>query len=83
MDLKLDHDILRDPKSVDFNRAVNLAKLQLGAADRVLATQTRVDETKLRRGQIDILPKLLAIVMEEKKALGMVIEGEAVEERPG
>jgi hypothetical protein len=56
-----------------FDRALQLAKLQLGVVDRILTTQTRVDETRLRRRQVDVLPRLLAIIEEEKRALA---EGE-------
>ena len=51
--------------------------MQLVATERVLQTQVRVDEAKLRRRQLDILPRLLAMIAEEKAAMGLVIEGEA------
>ena len=52
-----------------FDRALQVAKLQLGVVDRILATQTRVDETRLRKRQVDVLPRLLAMIEEEKRAM--------------
>ena len=52
-----------------FDRALQVAKLQLGVVDRILATQTRVDETRLRKRQGDVLPRLLAMIAEEKRAM--------------
>jgi hypothetical protein len=52
-----------------FDRALQVAKLQLGVVDRILTTQTRVDETRLRKRQVDVLPRLLAIIEEEKRAM--------------
>ncbi|SEE27842.1 hypothetical protein SAMN05444161_5310 [Rhizobiales bacterium GAS191] len=74
--LDLPTEALTELKSPGFKQALDLAKLQLGATERVLTTQTRVDETKLRRRQIDVLPRLLEILAEEKKALALMIEGE-------
>ena len=56
-----------DPRR--FDRALQVAKLQLGVVDRILATQTRVDETRLRKRQVDVLPRLLAMIAEEKRKL--------------
>lgn len=58
---------------------IAFAKIQLGAVERVLTTQTRVDETKLRRATVDALPKLLARVRAEQAKLGLpVIDGEVL-----
>jgi hypothetical protein len=68
LEVKLDvADLEVDGKR--FDRALQVAKLQLGVVDRILTTQTRVDETRLRRRQVDVLPRLLAIIEEEKRAL--------------
>ena len=61
-----------------FFTALQVAKMQLVATERVLQTQVRVDEAKLRRRQLDILPRLLAMIAEEKAAMGLVVEGEAL-----
>jgi hypothetical protein len=52
-----------------FDRALQVAKLQLGVVDRILTTQTRVDETRLRKRQVDVLPRLLAMIAEEQRAM--------------
>jgi hypothetical protein len=45
----------------------------------VLTTQARVDETRLRRKQTDLLPKLIEIMQAEKKKLpARTIEGETI-----
>lgn len=61
-----------------FKKAIELAKLQLGATERVLATQARVDETKLRAKAIDPLPRLLIILAEERIGLAKVLDGQAL-----
>lgn len=43
----------------------------------VLATQAKVDETRLRRQTMDRLPALLALVNETAKRLPQVIEHDA------
>jgi len=54
-----------------------LLNAQITASQSIINTQTKVDETRLRRRQTDILPKLLEIMSREEKRLpGRVIEGE-------
>jgi hypothetical protein len=65
-----------------FDRALQVAKLQLGVVDRVLTTQTRVDETRLRRRQVDLLPRLLQIIAEEKRLMeAATIDAESLDPR--
>lgn len=54
-----------------------MVNAKITVAQAVINTQTKVDETRLRRRQTDILPKLLEIMSREEKRLpGRVIEGE-------
>jgi hypothetical protein len=74
----LPKEVLTNLEHKDFASALALAKTQLAATERVLATQVRVDETRLRRRQVDVLPRLLQIIAEEKR----LIEAEAVDASP-
>lgn len=47
---------------------VATAKLHIAAAERVLTTQVRVDEGRLRRRQADTIPRLLQILQAEDGA---------------
>jgi hypothetical protein len=53
-----------------------IMKQQITVADSILRTATRVDETRLRKRQIDVLPRLLAVLAAEEAKL---IEGQIVE----
>jgi hypothetical protein len=45
-------------------------RAQTSAANTVISAQVRVDESRLRaRGQVDLLPKILEMIKEEKAAL--------------
>ncbi len=58
---------------------VRLMSFKKDTALGVLNMQAKVDDTSLRRQQIDMLPKLLEIISrEEKKLIAHTIEGEAV-----
>jgi hypothetical protein len=54
-------------------------RAQTSVISTVLATQAKVDETRLRRQSLDRLPALLALVNETAKRLPMVIEHEATQ----
>jgi hypothetical protein len=43
--------------------------LRLAAAQTVLTNRIKVDDTLLRRRQMDIMPKLIAMVEEEKEKM--------------
>lgn len=60
------------PVGVDANE-IALLKAQIAAADRVLTTQVRVDDNRLKARQISTIPKLLALIAAEKDS--RVIEG--------
>jgi hypothetical protein len=67
-----------------FDRALQVAKLQLGVVDRILTTQTRVDESRLKRRQVDVLPRLLQIIAEEKALIETKTIGAfPLERKPG
>ena len=53
-----------------------IMKQQITVADSILRTATRVDETRLRKRQIDVLPRLLAVLAAEEAKL---VEGQIVE----
>jgi len=53
----------------ELDDLVKIAKLHLGAADTSLKIQVRVDEARLRRQQVDILPEIAKILAEEKVKL--------------
>lgn len=58
---------------------VRLMSFKKDTALGVLNMQAKVDDTSLRRQQIDMLPKLLEIISrEEKKLVAHTIEGEVV-----
>jgi hypothetical protein len=52
-------------------------KIQAGTAMGVLQLQTKIDEGRLKRRKLDVLPKLLEMIREEKvriKEQGLVID---------
>jgi hypothetical protein len=56
-------------------------RLQITAALSILQTQVKVDESRLKRRKLDVLPRLIELIKEEraKQANGaLVIEGEPV-----
>jgi hypothetical protein len=67
-----------------FDRALQLAKLQLGVVDRILTTQVRVDETRLKRRQVDVLPRLLEIIEQEKRLIAeaTTVDASPLERKP-
>jgi hypothetical protein len=65
---------LNDPDP-DFVRMMSLRK---DTALGVLNTQAKVDDTSLRRRQVDMLPKLLEIIAREEKRLPVMIEGDVL-----
>jgi hypothetical protein len=48
---------------------VRMHNSRVSAAQTVLNTQAKVDDTQLRRRQTDILPKLLEIIAQKELAL--------------
>lgn len=71
-------EILEAPTDWDAPKAV---QLQLSAAQSVLTAQVRVDEGRLKKRKLDILPKLLDIIAREESrmaprlAAGLLLEG--------
>jgi hypothetical protein len=62
-----------------YGRALELAKVQLAAAECVLRVQTRVDRNRLRGKEIDRLPELLRIIEEEKR---LIAEARTIDASP-
>lgn len=60
---------------------VRSIQLQLSAIQITLGTQVKVDESRLRKRRIDILPKLLELMAAESAKLAAVkmIEGEVLD----
>jgi hypothetical protein len=77
--LPLPTEVLTSLEHKDFASALALAKTQLAATERVLATQVRVDETRLKRRQADVLPRLLEIIAEEKR---LIAESKTIDTSP-
>ena len=71
LDLELPTDELDD--------TVKVAKLLLTAADTSLKVQVRVDEARLRRQNVDILPEIQKILAEEKAKLAQLRTVEAIQ----
>lgn len=64
------------PHGEDVKDLVSVAKLHLTAADATLRVQVKVDEARLRRQNVDILPEIARILGEEKvKLAALRIEG--------
>jgi hypothetical protein len=49
---------------------------QLSAATTVVNTQVKVDEGRLRRKKLDVLPKLMEMIAREEKAMVVLLDGE-------
>ncbi len=62
----LDLDLPMDGETKEL---VAVAKLHLTAADTALRVQVKVDEARLRRQQVDILPEIARLLGEEKVKL--------------
>lgn len=43
--------------------------MQLAAAQTIISNRIKVDDTLLRRQQLDIMPKIIAMLKEEKERL--------------
>jgi hypothetical protein len=65
---KLD-EIMSIPLDPDSEHYAGVLRAQNAAANTTLITQTKVDDTRLRRRQTDMLPKLLAIIAREQARL--------------
>ncbi len=63
---KLRH-ILDQPTDFD---SVRMVQAQLSAATTVVNLQVKVDEGRLRRRKVDILPKLLELIASEENRMG-------------
>lgn len=73
--LKKMREILSEPTDFSEPKALNI---QLSAAQSVLTAQVRVDEGRLKKRKLDILPKLLEIMDREEgkmAAASLLIEG--------
>lgn len=62
----------------DLEPLVKMAKLHLVAADTALKVQVRVDEARLRRQNVDILPEIVKVLQEEKIKLARLKTIEAL-----
>ncbi len=67
---KLD-EILSEPTDFDSIRMVNA---QITAAGQILNTQSKVDDSRLRRRKLDTLPKLLEIIAMQERQHPKLIE---------
>ena len=67
---KLD-EILSEPTDFDSIRMVNA---QITAAGQILNTQSKVDDSRLRRRKLDTLPKLLEIIANQERQHPKLIE---------
>jgi hypothetical protein len=65
---RLDHGWDFDPDN-DTNDRLMMESLRL-----VMGTQTKVDDTRLRQRQTDMLPKLLEVLREERAKLPPLLE---------
>jgi len=63
----------------ELDDTVKVAKLLLTAADTSLKVQVRVDEARLRRQNVDILPEIQKILAEEKAKLAQLRTVEAIQ----
>ena len=63
----------------ELDDTVKVAKLLLTAADTSLKVQVRVDEARLRRQNVDILPEIHKILAEEKAKLDQLRTVEAIQ----
>ena len=70
----LDRDVSR--MDTDEARAMGI---QLSAAQTLINTQAKVDDTMLRARQLDTIPKLLELIKEAKKSSPRQIEAQALE----
>ena len=70
-------EILRTPADLGENLkdVVAIQKLHLSAADTVLRVQVKVDDQRLRRQNVDILPQILETLKAEKAKLSAIREG--------
>src|SRR6516165_10364242 len=59
-------EILSLPLPESPDRRHEIHKLQLAAAECVLRVQTRVDRNCLRKRELDVLPRLLQMIEEER-----------------
>lgn len=57
------------PMDGEMKEVVGMAKLHLTAADTVLKVQVRVDDARLKRQTLDILPEIAEILKAEKAKL--------------
>jgi hypothetical protein len=60
---------LPDPSDPSFG---NLSRAQTAAANTAIGAQLRVDETKMRARQADVMPRLLEILEREERKLGLI-----------
>lgn len=65
-------DVLLQPTSFDD---LDFAKLKIATAANVINATLKVDEGRLKRRKLDILPKLLEIISQEERTMaGKLIE---------
>ena len=67
------HQVLDPPVDVGDEK---FTKIQMFAAQSVLNIQARVDEGRLKRKKLDVLPRLIELIKEERAR--RVIDGEVV-----
>lgn len=64
-------DILENPLDADSDYYPEELRAVTSTIKTALLTQTRVDENKLRRRELDVMPQLMKIIEEEEKRLGL------------
>ncbi len=68
-----------DDKSGGDNEYCRMKALQLQAAQTALSTQAKVDDTQLKRRQVDMMPKLLEIMARMEKENPKLITARVLE----
>lgn len=49
--------------------STNALKVQMSAAGRILELQAKLDDSRLKRRKLDLLPKLLERISEEERSM--------------
>ncbi len=68
-----------DDRSGGDNEYCRMKSLQLQAAQTALSTQAKVDDTQLKRRQVDMMPKLLEIMARMEKENPKLITARVLE----
>jgi hypothetical protein len=86
LNLPIDPEHLK-PGNKHWRQALETAKLKVSVSDRILNTQVRVDETRLKARTVSKIPQLLQELLELKakrkaEGEGRLIEARAIEAKP-